>query len=374
MSLERKVIIYGANGYTGKLVAESLSRRRIPFYFAGRSLDKLGKALAVVRERLGADAWKLDAEIVALANETDVLLPLFQKCSIVINVAGPFMQVAWPVIEAAHRADCHYLDTTGEQDWVRAIEEKYGPSFEKKGRLLAPATSFMWTAGALAAEVVLEDPDIDSLDILYQIDNGLPSEASTRSFLRMVCNADTQFYLEQDEYKAWPIDSVQEVFVPHRNAKLRAHPWGGGCEPVWLKRRVRNCKVVTAIGEHVIDGVLQAIQAFREKSVGLDQAGREALTNAIGDQISTGEPPKDHLDVQRGVIVVYGQGRTRTASYVMNLSAAYTWTGEIAAESAKLILEGHLRKPGFQSAATAFDHRQLIRTFNALGYCSALPN
>jgi len=132
--------------------------------------------------------------------------------------------------------------------------------------------------------------------------------------------------------------------------------------------------VLTAIGEHMIDPILQAIQAFNAQAPGLDQAGREALTNAIGAQISTGEPPKDHLDVQRGVIVVYGQSRTKTTSYVMNLSAAYTWTGEVCAEATRLILEGRLDKPGFQSVATAFSHRELIRTFNALGYCSALPN
>jgi hypothetical protein len=374
MTNARKVVIYGANGYTGKLVAESLANRQIPFYFAGRSRDKLDKALGIVRERLGANAWKLDAEIVAAANSVDALLPLFQKCSVVINVAGPFMQVAWPVVEAALKAGCHYTDTTGEQDWTRAIAERYGAEFAAKGLLLAPATSFMWAAGALAAEVVLEDPEIDSLDILYQVDNGLPSEASTKSFLRMVCNDTSQYYLEQNEYKAWPNDVAHDVFVPYRNAKMRAHPWGGACEPVWFKDRVRNCRVLTAIGEHLIDGIIQAIRAFNQQAPGLDQAGREALTNAIGDQISTGEPPKDHLDVQRGVIVVYGQSRTKTTSYVMNLSAAYTWTGEVSAEAAKLILEGQLQQVGFQSVAAAFGHRRLIRTFHALGFCSALPS
>jgi short subunit dehydrogenase-like uncharacterized protein len=374
MSLARKVIVYGGNGYTGKLVAESLARRHIPFYFAGRNRDKLETAIGIVRERLGVDAWKLDAEVIAIDNSVAALLPVFSQCSIVINVAGPFMQVAWPVIEAASQAGCHYMDTTGEQDWTRAIADKYGAGFAARGLLLAPATSFMWSAGALAAEVVLEDPEIDSLDILYQVDNGLPSEASTRSFLRMVCNDTSQYYVEQNEYKAWPNDVAYDVFVPYRNAKMRALPWGGACEPVWLKGRVRNCKVLTAIGEHMIDGILQAIHAFNAQAPGLDPAGREALTNAIGDQISTGEPPKDHPDVQRGVIVVYGQSRTRTTSYVMNLSAAYTWTGEVSAEAARLILAGQLRKPGFQSVATAFGHRQLIRTFNALGFCSALPN
>jgi hypothetical protein len=374
MSLERKVIIYGGSGYTGKIIAESLARRRMPFYFAGRNRDRLERALGVVRERLADDAWKLDAEIVAAEGTTEALLPHFRKCGVVINVAGPFMQIAGPVLEAAYQAGCHYLDTTGEQDWVREIAAEYGPKFAARGRLLAPATSFMWSAGALAAEVVLEDPEIDSLDILYQVDNALPSEASTKSFLRMVCNPTGQLYLEQGEFKSWPNEVAHDVFVPYRHVRMRAHPWGGACEPVWLKGRVRNCKVLTIVGDHLIDGILQAIKAFNAQSAGLDQAGREALTNAIGDQINTGEPPKDDVDVQRGVIVVYGQGRTKTARYVMNLSAAYSWTGEVNAEATRLIFEGQLRKAGFQSVATAFDHRQLIRTFNMLGYCSALPH
>lgn len=374
MAQSRDVIIFGGNGYTGKLIAESLANRQIPFYFAGRNKEKLEKGLEIVRQRLGDNAWKLDAQIVAVDNSVAALTPVFQKCKVVINVVGPFMQVAWPVVEAALNAGCHYMDTTGEQDWTLAIAEKFGKAFEAKGLLLAPATSYMWAAGALAAEVVLEDPEIDSLDILYQIDNGLPSEASTKSFLRMVCNESSQYYIEQNEFKSWPNDKSYEVFVPYRASKLMALPWGGACEPIWLKGRVRNCKVLTAMGDHMIEPIMQAIQMFNAQAPSLDQAGKEALTNAIGDQINTGEPPKDNPDVQRSVVVVSGQGRLKTTTFAMNLSAPYMFTGEIQAECAKLILDGQLKRAGFQSAATGFDHRQLIRTFHALGYCSALPN
>jgi hypothetical protein len=369
----RKVFIYGASGYTGKLVAESLASRGIPFYFGGRTRARLEAALEVVRQRRGGP---VDAEIVVADSTKEALLPHLRKVDVVINVAGPFMQVAWPVVEAALEAGCHYLDTTGEQDWVIALGEKYGAAFAAKRRLMAPATSFMWASGAMAAEVVLENAEVDSLDILYQIDNGLPSEASTKSFLRMVCNDTSQYYLEQNEYKAWPNDVAWDVFVPYRSVRMRAHPWGGACEPVWFRNdpRVRNCKVLTAIGEHMIDPVLQAIRAFNAAAPGLNPEQREALTNQIAGQISTGEPPKDSLDVQRGVIVVYGQGRRVTTRYVMNLSAAYTWTGEVCADGAQRLLNGQFRKVGFQSAPQAFGHREMITTFHALGFCSALPD
>ena len=332
MSPGRKVIVYGASGYTGKLIAESLAQRRIPFYFAGRSRDKLDAAIAIVRERLGGDAWKLDAEVVAVDNSVEALLPLFRKCSIVINVAGPFMQVAWPVVEAALQGRTATTST---------------PPASRTGRSRSPTSSARSSrprAGCWPLPRRSCGPPARSRPrSCSRIRRSTRSTSSTRwttacrrkprrsRSCAWCATTPRSTTWSRSEYKAWPNDVAHDVFVPYRSAKLRAHPWGGACEPVWLKERVRNCRVLTAIGEHMIDPIIQAIRAFNEQAPGLDQAGREALTNAIADQISTGEPPKDHPDVQRGVIVVHGQGRTRTTSYVMNLSAAYTWTGEISA-------------------------------------------
>lgn len=374
MSNARKVLVYGASGYTGKLVSESLAQRNIPFYMAGRTQARLQTALAVVEERHGQ---QVDAELVSVEHSREALLGLLQhlEIEVLINNVGPFMQLGAPVVEACLEAGVHYLDTTGEQDWTAAVAEQYGAAFAAKDLLLCPANSFMWAAGVLAAEVVLETPGIDSLDICYQVDNGLPSEASTKSFLRMVCNDVSQYYLEQNQLVAWPNDVAYKVALPHRNAQLSAHPWGGACEPIWFKDdpRVRNCKVLTAMGEHMIDPVMQAIRAFNAVAPGLTQAQREEWTNQMGAQMDNGEPPKDSLDVQRGVIVVHGQGRQVTRSYVMNLSAAYTWTGDICAESAERLLAGQCRAFGFQSPAKAFGHRELIQRFHERGFCSALP-
>jgi len=369
MSQERKILIYGANGYTGKLIAESLARRNLPFYMAGRTESKLIDALKVVEERFGS---KIDAEIVTASNTPEELLPLFAKVDVVINVSGPFMQIGWPIVDAALESGCHYLDTTGEQDWTQAINQKYGQAFADKGLLLSPACSYMWSAGALAAEVALETEGVDSLDIVYQIDHGLPSEASTKSFLRMVCNDVSQYYLELNELKAWPNDQVIQAVVPHRGSVVSAHPWGGACEPIWFKNdeRVRNCKVVTAMGEHLIGGVVQAIEAFNEQAVHLPQEEREAWTNTVGGQMMDSEPPKDDVDVQRSVIVVQGQGRQVTNTVILNVSAPYTWTGEICAEGAERLLAGQFKEVGFQSAARAFGHRELLAKFHELGFCS----
>ena len=370
MSKDYQVLIYGANGYTGKLVAESLAQRGIPFYFAGRDRTRLEAAIEVVRQRHGD---QVEAKIVTASNNPEELMPLFEKVDIVINVCGPFMQIGWPIVETALAAGCHYLDISGEQDWVMAIKEKFGQAFADKELLLCPACSYMWSAGALAAEVVLETEGVDSLDILYQIENALPSEASTKSFLRMVCN--DQYYLALGELQVWKNDELINAVTPHRNYMFLAHPWGGACEPVWYKDdpRVRNCKVLAAGETDLMLGVLGAIKAFYEQAADLPQDEKEAWTNAVGDQMDNGEPPKDDIDVQRGVIVCNGQGRQVTTQFVMNLSAPYTWTGDICAEAAERLINGQLKEHGFQSAAKAFGHRELLTRFHERGFCN-LPD
>jgi hypothetical protein len=329
----------------------------------------LEDALKIVKQR---HVGPVDAEIVTANNTPEELRPLFDKVDVVINVSGPFMQLGWPIVETALEAGCHYLDTTGEQDWSLGIKKAYGQAFADKGLLLNPANSYMWAAGSMAAEAVLETEGVDSLDIVYQIDHGLPSEASTKSFLRMVCNNTSQYYLELNELQTWPNDVVYQIVLPHRNGVLRALPWGGGNEPIWFMDdpRVRNCKVLTSIGEHLIDPISQAIAAFNEQAAHLPQEQKEAWTNAAGEQMDTGEPPKDDMDVQRSVIVCHGQGRQVTSSFVMSLAAPYTWTGEICADAAQRLLNGQLKRAGYQSAAQAFGHRELLETFHKLGYCN----
>jgi hypothetical protein len=290
----------------------------------------------------------------------------------VINIVGPFMQVAWPVVEAAMKGGCHYLDTTGEQDFTLAVKEKFGDAFAAKDLLVAPATAWMCAAGSLAAEVCLEQEGVDTLDIVYHVEHGLPSVASTQSFLRMSCNNISQYYLELGEFKVWPNDQFYPVSMPFRNRLVRAHPWGGGAEPVWYKDddRVRNCTTMVAIGEHLVDGTLAAIHHFNEKSVGMTQQQREDLTNEMAAGMQVVEPEKDDIDVQRSMVVCYARGRQTASEFVLHLAAPYSWTDEVCAEAAERILNGQLKKSGFQSAATAFGHRELLKVWHDAGICS----
>src|ERR1700750_941521 len=107
------VIVYGASGYTGRLICEYLREFNIPFTAAGRDKVRIAEALDKVP---GIDT--VEHEIVEVAHDVEPLTELFGGASVVCNTVGPFAPYRRDVVEACLNPGCHYLDTTGEQDWL----------------------------------------------------------------------------------------------------------------------------------------------------------------------------------------------------------------------------------------------------------------
>ena len=102
----------------------------------------------------------------------------------------------------------------------------------------------------------------------------------------------------------------------------------------------------------MVDAIVLAIDKFREEALHLSKEEQEAFTNAMGDAMDYRRTPQGYVDVQRSVIIVSGQGQQVTNQYVMNLSAPYTWTGEISAEVAKRLLGRKTAQAWISVAAT----------------------
>ena len=356
------ILVYGASGYTGKICADFLVREGLDFIAAGRSETKLKEHMGMI-----PNIDSVHCEIVAVDHTVEALTELFQGVKVVINVVGPFMQLGHEVVQACLAAGAHYQDTTGEQDWVFVCRDEYGAAFEKAGLVLAPATSWMWNAGLVAAEVALEKPGVDELDIVY-CPNGNPSPASTKSFLRMCCQP--EYYLQYNELVAWPEVSSFEVTVPGFHQHLLALPWSGGCEPVWYQHddRVRTAKVLTAFTNRpMMELVVSKMRDFAEVAPNLSDQEKEDLTNKWGEEICNTEPPREDYDVNRVVISVWARGRTTGKNYTFFTTAGYDATGVIAVETAKRLAQGKFSKTGFCAAPHTVGHRELIAAMQEYG-------
>ena len=103
MKSDKKWMIYGANGYTGRIVVDEAIKKNLKPILAGRSASI--KALA---EEKG-----LEYEIFDLSSIENIALKL-SNISVLANCAGPFSETANLMIPACIKSNTHYIDITGE--------------------------------------------------------------------------------------------------------------------------------------------------------------------------------------------------------------------------------------------------------------------
>src|SRR5258706_3600512 len=131
MSDKRPVVLYGASGFSGRLVAEFLREYNIPFVAAGRNRARIQEVMNHVP---GIET--ADYEIVETHGTIDELVKLFQGAKVVCNTVGPFMYNGPVVVEASLNAGCHYVDIGGEQTWVREVAQSWSEKVADRGLLV----------------------------------------------------------------------------------------------------------------------------------------------------------------------------------------------------------------------------------------------
>lgn len=124
-------IIYGANGYTGELIAREAVRQGLKPTLAGRNKAKV-EALAQ-ELGLGYKAFGLD--------NVDAVSEQLQGFKLVMHCAGPFSATSKPMMEACIKAGAHYLDITGEIS-VFELAQSLNSQAEKADIVLCPGVGF----------------------------------------------------------------------------------------------------------------------------------------------------------------------------------------------------------------------------------------
>jgi len=167
--------VVGATGYTGALVVQELVSRGVDLVAIGRSREKLD-ALPGDLERRVADAGDEASLVRALAG-----------CDALVTTVGPFVDHGEPVVRAAVEAGVHYIDTTGEQAFMRTVFERYDRAASSAGIAVVPAIGFDYVPGdmaaALAAQAAGGTPD--RIDVHYLIRKAKASGGTKRTGMRV---------------------------------------------------------------------------------------------------------------------------------------------------------------------------------------------
>ncbi|TXH20600.1 MAG: saccharopine dehydrogenase [Gammaproteobacteria bacterium] len=129
---ELDVVVYGASGYTGRLVCEYLADRypdpgQLRWGMAGRSADKL----AQVRDEIGAS--KDTPIIFADAADPQSLEAMIGRAKAVISTVGPYQIYGSELVAACAQAGVDYLDLCGEPNWMRQMIDAHEAQAKASG-------------------------------------------------------------------------------------------------------------------------------------------------------------------------------------------------------------------------------------------------
>jgi len=361
---DKPVIVYGASGYTGRLVCEYLREYNVPFVAAGRDKARIQEAMDKVP---GIDT--VEHEIIEVAHDVEPLAELFDGARVVLNTVGPFAQYGREVVEACIASGCHYLDTTGEQDWLIICDEEYGQRMADIGLLLAPGIAQMYTTSEIAAQLCLEKPGVDTLDILV-FWKGTPTVASTRTILVNACLSKA-YYLEQNQYAEWPADAgLYDVAIPGQHEIGLALPWGGMSHPVWFKHdpRVANVKALGGVfNRPLMLGVPQIVKGVLAAIEDLPDSEKLRVINEQAAAVMNQMPPREATRINTSLDSVHASGPLGRAHCVIHGNSNYKQTGLMQAYGAYSLLQQPPKKVGFASGCQAFGHRELLGALRSFG-------
>jgi short subunit dehydrogenase-like uncharacterized protein len=136
-----EVVLYGATGYTGRLVAEHLLKTYgvggdLSWAVAARSAGKL----AEVRAEIGAPAAL--PQILADAADPASLDAMARQAQVVISTVGPYQLYGSPLVAACAAAGTDYVDLTGESNWIAAMIAAHEAEAKASGARLVFSCGF----------------------------------------------------------------------------------------------------------------------------------------------------------------------------------------------------------------------------------------
>jgi len=368
-SNNKPVVVYGASGYTGRLVCEYLREYGIPFIAAGRSADKVQSAMK--SNVAGIETASYD--VVEVAHTVEALTQLFKGASVVLNTVGPFSKFGPEVVQACLAAKCHYADTTGEQDWLIMLDQEYGKRFAAAGLLLSPGLAQMYTTGEIAAQLCLDTPGLDTLDIAV-FWGGSPTIASTQTILVNAAMAKA-YYLEQNQYVEWPADAgLYNVSIPGQHEAALALPWGGTSHPVWFKKdpRVANVKVLGGVfNKPLMQAVPQIVAGALKATEGMNSDDRYAALAKTAASVMNTMPPRENPRINKSLDSVHASGPLARAHCVIYGNCNYKQTGLLQAFAAASLLQQAPKRVGFASGCQAFGHHELLGALRSFGLVQA---
>ena len=351
------IAVYGATGFTGGLIARELKRRGADFLIAGRDRAKL-EALS---EELGGVATAA-----VPVEDWAGLRKMLEPCSAVAACAGPFGLHGEPVVAAAVDTGTHYLDTTGEQGFMRMVFDRYGVRAAAEGATLVSGMGFDYAPGDLIAALTADGMGpLEEIVVAYSVHGFAPTHGTALSGLEIMRGGDVVW--RDGDWQPAPrsADGGRWRFPePLGEQRMLRYPAG---EQITVPRHVETARVRTLLNGMVVPSRLMPLAAAASPLLGL--AMRTPLRGAMGALIRRlpAAPDEQGRKAARFTISCEARGAAGTRRGTVRGSDVYGLTAVSLMHGALLCADPAYERSGALAPAQAFDPASFLDDLAAAG-------
>lgn len=342
------VAVFGAAGHTGRFVVAELVRRGIVPIAIGRDIAALNAAKfaqgkVMCRQASVEDIASLDRAL--------------EGAGAVINCAGPFLETADALVNAALRAGIHYLDVSAEQPSVRAMLDKYDGAAREAGVAVIPAMGFYGGFADLLATALIKHPvgepigdwvgdgagvgewaALDTIDVMIGLDSWHPTRGTR--------------------------------ITGAKNTEQRMVVAGGRLAPVASPRAERDWEFGGALGRHAMVEVPFSEIILIERHLKTAELHTYLSRIALDDVRDAATPAPKAADetgrsLQRFTVDVVATRDGSTRRMRAQGRDIYAFSGSLVCEVVERLLEGNFRSVGAQPPGVILDAQAILSALKA---------
>jgi len=331
-------MIYGANGYTGRLAARYAKDHDLSPVVAGRDRQRI--------QRL-ADELSLESRVFDLTNVAVTATNLAGMAA-VLHCAGPFSATSRPMLAACLRTRTHYLDITGEIAVLEAAHSR-NQEFIDAGIVVIPGVGFdVVPTDCLAAMLKRELASATHIKLAFMPRGGTFSPGTAKTMVEGLPEGG-RIRENGRIIKVRPAHKVETIpFTESLSATAVAIPWGD-VATAYYSTGIPNIEVFigvpdTQVGRMKISGVIRSL---------LGLAPVQSIMKALIARRVTG--PSDEQRA-RAEVYVYGEAWDDAGHSValrLRTREGYTLTAESGVKAILKVLDGRLA-PGAYTPSMAF--------------------
>ena len=362
--MSARIVLWGATGYTGRLVTDALVQIGERPVLAGRDAARL-RQLSDSHDRLET--------AVADVEHTGSIEKLLDEGDVLVSTVGPFTLFGKAALDAAVSAGAHYIDSTGEPAFMRDVFSVSGPLAQRRGTTLLTAFGYDYVPGNVAAAAAVDraGPDARQVDVAYllpaSVDIGgtkRPREPAistgTRASL-LAAGADPQHVRRKGRLSLEPAARRMKDFCV--DGRTRWASSIGGTEPLALPRTYPDLDEIGVYME--FPGPAQVTRSVAlgfslvAGALGRSSPGRRAIERVVRSAATrTGGGPSAEARARSGSLVVAtcraGDGRPLSSVRLEGPTNGYTLTGHLIAWGAARLRAGEQKSAGALGPVEAF--------------------